>query len=68
MSEARKRKLLGLNAAKLYKFDLEALKPLVCKFGPTPDQVNQPIAIKDLPRDTLCYLFNNAIAAETQAA
>jgi predicted TIM-barrel fold metal-dependent hydrolase len=68
MSETRRRKLLGLNAAKLYKFDLEALKPLAAKYGPTPDQVSQPIAIQDLPRDTLCYLFNNAIAAESEAA
>jgi predicted TIM-barrel fold metal-dependent hydrolase len=69
MSEARRRKLLGLNAAKLYKFDLEALKPLAAKYGPTPAQVDQPIAPKDLPRDTLCYLFNNAImAAKAEAA
>jgi predicted TIM-barrel fold metal-dependent hydrolase len=69
MSETRRRKLLGLNAAKLYKFDLEALKPLAAKYGPTPAQVDQPIATEDLPRDTLCYLFNNAImAAKAEAA
>lgn len=66
--EARRRKLLGLNAAKLYKFDLEALKLQAAKYGPTPEQVNQPIAFEDLPRDTLCYLFNNARAAGPLAA
>jgi len=57
MPELRQRKILGLNAAKLYKFDLEALKPLAAKYGPTPDQVNQQIAQQDLPRDSYCYLF-----------
>jgi predicted TIM-barrel fold metal-dependent hydrolase len=69
MTETRRRKLLGLNAAKLYKFDLEALKPLAARYGPTPAQVDQPIATEDLPRDTFCYLFNNAImAAKAEAA
>jgi predicted TIM-barrel fold metal-dependent hydrolase len=63
MPELRQRKILGLNAAKLYKFDLEALKPLAAKYGPTPDQVNQQIAQQDLPRDSYCYLFKNAIEA-----
>jgi predicted TIM-barrel fold metal-dependent hydrolase len=63
MSETRRRKVLGLNAAKLYKFDLEALKPLAAKYGPTPAQVDQPLPAQDIPRDTQCYLFNNALAA-----
>ena len=67
MSETRRRKVLGLNAAKLYKFDLEALKPLAAKFGPTPEQVDQPIAIEDIPRDSLCYLFVNALEAAAEA-
>jgi predicted TIM-barrel fold metal-dependent hydrolase len=67
MSDVRRRKLLGLNAAKLYKFDLEALKPLAAKFGPTPEQVDQPLASEDLPRDSQCYLFANAIEAARSA-
>ena len=67
MSEVRRRKVLGLNAAKLYKFDLEALRPLAAKYGPTPEQVDQPIPPRDLPRDSQCYLFINAVEAANAA-
>jgi predicted TIM-barrel fold metal-dependent hydrolase len=63
MPDQRRRKVLGLNAAKLYKFDLEALKPLAAKYGPTPAQVDQPLPVQDVPRDSLCYLFANALEA-----
>jgi predicted TIM-barrel fold metal-dependent hydrolase len=63
MPEPRRRKVLGLNAAKLYKFDLEALRPLAAKYGPTPSQVEQPLPPQDIPRDSLCYLFANAVQA-----
>ena len=35
--------ILGENAAALYGFDLEALKPLAREFGPTPEQVDEPL-------------------------
>jgi len=41
MPEGRRRKVLGENAAALYKFDLQKLKPLAAKYGPTPEQVNK---------------------------
>jgi predicted TIM-barrel fold metal-dependent hydrolase len=63
VAEGRRRKLLGQNAAGLYKFDLEKLKPLAAKFGPTPDQVNRPLSPDELPRDSTCYLFTNALNA-----
>ena len=59
--EEHRRKLFGLNAAELYKFDLEKLNPLAQKFGPTPAQVNQPLPKDDIPRDSSCYLFQNAL-------
>jgi predicted TIM-barrel fold metal-dependent hydrolase len=59
--EARRRKLFGLNAAALYKFDLEKLRPLAARFGPTPAQVNQPLPRAEIPRDSTCYLFQNAL-------
>ncbi|MEE4282070.1 MAG: amidohydrolase family protein [Pseudomonadales bacterium] len=34
-----RRRVLGCNAAEVYKFDIEKLMSLVNKFGPTPDQV-----------------------------
>ena len=60
--ETLRRKLLGLNAAELYQFDVEKLMPLVEEFGPTPKQVNEPLPRDDIPRDSMCYLFTNALA------
>jgi len=59
--EDQRRKLLGLNAAHLYRFDLEKLKPLAAKYGPRPDQVSQPLPRDEIPRDSTCYLFQNAL-------
>ncbi len=59
--DARRRKLLGENAAALYHFDLEKLRPLAAKYGPTPEQVNEPLPREKIPRDSACYLFANAL-------
>ncbi|MEK9821792.1 MAG: amidohydrolase family protein [Gammaproteobacteria bacterium] len=61
LPEDVRRKILGLNAADLYKFDVDKLIPLVREFGPTPDQVNAPLPKEDIPRDSMCYLFQNAL-------
>jgi len=63
MPEGRRRKVLGENAAALYKFDLQKLKPLAAKYGPTPEQVNKPLAPAEIPQDSTCYLFMNARSA-----
>lgn len=60
--EDHRRKLLGLNAAELYKFDLDKLLPLAQKFGPTPEQVNVPLPREDIPTDSMCYLFQTALS------
>jgi predicted TIM-barrel fold metal-dependent hydrolase len=59
--EEYRRKLLGLNAAEVYKFDVDKLLPLANQFGPTPEQVNEPLPREDIPRDSMCYLFQNAL-------
>ena len=42
--------MLGLNAAKLYDFDLEKLKPLVDRIGIRPDEViGKPLAEQEFP-------------------
>jgi predicted TIM-barrel fold metal-dependent hydrolase len=43
--------MLGLNAAGVYGFDLEALQPLADKLGPLVDAVDEPLAPQSLPRD-----------------
>ena len=62
IADEHRRMLLGYNAAELYNFDLEALKPLAAKYGPTPEQVNEPLPRDQIPRDSHCYLFQNALA------
>lgn len=59
--EAVRRKILGLNAAEVYGFDVAKLLPLAKQHGPTPEQVNQPLPKADIPRDSHCYLFQNAL-------
>jgi predicted TIM-barrel fold metal-dependent hydrolase len=62
VSEEHRRKLLGLNAAGVYNFDLEKLLPLAKAFGPTPEQVSQPLPREEIPSDSMCYLFQGARA------
>ena len=61
MSETRRRKLLGENAAKLYKFDLEKLRPLAEQYGPRPSQISTPLTRDEIPRDSTCQLFQSAL-------
>jgi hypothetical protein len=37
------RKIVGENCARLYDFDLDALAPLAEKFGPTVDELRNPL-------------------------
>ena len=60
-----RRKVLGENAAHLYGFDLEALAPLAREFGPTPADVDEPLPLDQIPRDSMCYLFQTALAQPT---
>jgi predicted TIM-barrel fold metal-dependent hydrolase len=53
--------ILAENAARLYDFDLEALAPLAASFGPTVDELAQPLdRLPDNPNDALL----KAVAAE----
>jgi predicted TIM-barrel fold metal-dependent hydrolase len=53
-----KRRILGLNAAELYDFDVDALAPLVAEFGPTVDELQVPL--DELPEDANQALLQNA--------
>ena len=61
ISEEHRRMLFGLNAAGLYNFDVEKLTEKAAMFGPTPEQVNSPLPKDEIPRDSSCYLFQNAL-------
>src|SRR5262245_31424752 len=56
--EARKRAILGENAAKLYGFDLDALAPLAAEHGPTVEELSRPLV--ELPADANSALRRNA--------
>ena len=61
LDETTRRKVLGLNAAKLYSFDLAKLEAQAAEVGPTPEQVNEPLTRDEIPRDSTCYLFQSAL-------
>ena len=39
------RAMLGANAARLYDFDIEALKPIAARIGPRVDEVSEPLEV-----------------------
>ena len=52
------RLMLGLNAAKLYDFDLEKLAPLVAEIGIRPEQVlGRPLSEDEFPEETFTMAF-----------
>lgn len=65
IDERVRRKVLGENAAGVYHFDLDALRPLADAVGPTPAQIENPLPREEIPRDSMCYLFQNALQGAT---
>jgi len=57
IAEADVRRMLGLNAAELYDFDLGALAPIVEKIGPRPEDVARPLAEDEFPEKTMTNAF-----------
>ena len=56
--EDRMRKILAGNAAKLYGFDLDALAPLAAQFGPTVEEIREPLT--ELPENPNMALVRGA--------
>jgi predicted TIM-barrel fold metal-dependent hydrolase len=54
------RRMVETNAAELYGFDLEALRPLGDKIGPAVEAVAQPLPPGDYPSDSTCNAFDTA--------
>ena len=52
------RMMLGENAAKLYKFDLDTLRALAQKINITPELVKVPL--DKIPEDSTCITFQRA--------
>ncbi len=60
LDEGDVRKILGENAAALYGFDLEALRPAADALGITPELVREPLG--EIPADSTCITFQRARA------
>ena len=58
--------MLGENAARLYNFDLEALKTLAQRVNIRPQDVAVPLT--EIPADSTCITFQRARAKEFLAA
>jgi predicted TIM-barrel fold metal-dependent hydrolase len=56
--EREVRMMLGENAASLYGFDLDALRPLAAEVGVTPADVAKPL--DTIPEDSTCLTFVRA--------
>jgi predicted TIM-barrel fold metal-dependent hydrolase len=66
--EQEVRMMLGENAAALYGFDLEALRPKAATLGITPELVRHPLPIEEIPEDSTCISFLRARAEAAFAA
>jgi hypothetical protein len=58
--------MLGENAAALYGFDLEALRPAANEANITPELVATPL--EEIPADSTCLVFLRARAERSRAA
>jgi len=54
------RKMVETNAAALYGFDLDALRPIGDRIGPTVQEVSRPLAAEDYPAGSTCNAFDKA--------
>ncbi len=68
LPEHEARMILGENAAALYGFDLEALRPDAERLGITPDLVRVPLPPDEIPEDSTCLSFLKARAERRSAS
>jgi predicted TIM-barrel fold metal-dependent hydrolase len=50
--------MLEDNVARIYGFDLQALRPIGDRIGPTVAEVASPLAVDDYPTDSTCNAFD----------
>jgi predicted TIM-barrel fold metal-dependent hydrolase len=57
IDEVDVRRMIGGNAAELYKFDLGALAPVAEKIGPRPEDIAVPLREEEFPEKTMTMAF-----------
>jgi len=61
--------MVGLNAARVYGFDVDALAPVAARVGPSVDEIARPLAPTDVPSGAeKCPAFAGAVQARQAAA
>jgi predicted TIM-barrel fold metal-dependent hydrolase len=60
VDELEVRAMVETNAARFFGFDLEGLRPLADRIGPTVEAVAQPLAPDDYPAASTCNAFDRA--------
>jgi predicted TIM-barrel fold metal-dependent hydrolase len=60
VDEAEVRKMVETNAAAFYTFDLEQLRSIGDKIGPTVEAVSKPLPVDEYPADSTCNAFDKA--------
>ncbi len=58
--EAEARAMVETNAATFFGFDLDALRPVADRIGPSPAEVARPLAPDDYPTASTCNAFDKA--------
>jgi hypothetical protein len=62
------RAMTSLNAAELYGFDLDALRPIADAIGPTVTEVATPVSPDELPAHTVTFTIQDAIEPVARSA
>jgi predicted TIM-barrel fold metal-dependent hydrolase len=57
--------MLTTNAARVFGFDLDALRPLGSRIGPTFDEVARPLGPDQYPADSTCNAFEHERAVKS---
>jgi predicted TIM-barrel fold metal-dependent hydrolase len=64
LPEDELRKILGENAANLYGFDIDALAPLAAQYGPTVEEIRQPLEqLPEKPNSALLRARGDRVVA-----
>ena len=61
LSEQEVRMITSENAAEVYGFDLDTLRPIAEAIGWSVGEVAMPVSLSEIPRHTMCETFNDAL-------